>query len=174
MIFKRRFLGMPLNRRANRRWLVAVWWLAVALLFGLAAFLLRAQRGWPYSILSGYIHFFAFLAINSLGSFVWVSRPDPKKFSGGIRTLFDAAWRAEMKKNPATDEREERQRDKATRAAYEFLIFGLMLFIPIYYFGLMPGSRVFRELLLWFIFFAILNLPNAVYLWNEPDMEEPQ
>jgi hypothetical protein len=37
----------------------------------------------------------------------------------------------------------------------------------------MPRARVYRELLLWFTFFAILNLPNAVYLWTEPDMEEP-
>jgi hypothetical protein len=172
MIYKQSFLGMSLNRRVNRRWLVAGWWLAVALLFGLAAFLLNVHGGWPKSVLFGYICFFAFLAINSLGRFVWVPRPDPKKFSEGIRTLFDAALRAEMKKNPAPDEREERGWDKATRKAYGFLVLAFLLFLSVYYFGLKSHLRVFRELLLWFIFFVILNLPTAVYLWNEPDMEE--
>jgi hypothetical protein len=174
MIYKRSFLGIPLSRRANRRWVVAGWWIAVAILFGLAAYFLNAHGGWPHSVLFGYIVFFAFLAINSLGRFMWVPRPDPKKFSVGIRTLFDAALRAEMKKNPAPDEREARQWEKSTRAAYGFLILGCLLFLAIHYFGWMPRSRVFRELLLWFIFFVILNLPIAIYLWTEPDMEEPQ
>ncbi|MGA2851299.1 MAG: hypothetical protein ABSE46_20035 [Terracidiphilus sp.] len=173
MIYRRSFLGIPLNRQVNRRWLVAGWWLAVALLFGLAAFMLDAHGGWPHSILFGYIFFFAFLAINSLGWFVWVPRPDAEKFSAGIRTLFDAALRAEMKKNPATDEREERRWDQSTRSAYGFLILGCLVFLAVHSFGWMPHTGVYRELLMWFVFFVILNLPNAVYLWTEPDMEGP-
>jgi len=173
MIYRRSFLGIALSCRANRRWLVAAWWLGVAILFGLAGYLLNVHGGWPRSILFGYIFFFTFFAINSLGWFVWVPRPDPDKFSAGIRTLFDAALRAEMKKNPVTDEREERQWEKSTRTAYGFLVLGCLLFLAIHYFGWMPRARVYRELLLSFTFFAILNLPNAVYLWTEPDMEEP-
>lgn len=174
MIYRQSFLGIRLNRRVHRRWLVTGWWLAVALLFALAAFLLNTHGGWPQSFLFGYIFFFAFFAMNSLGWFVWVPRPDPAKFSAGIRTLFDAAFRAELKRNPATDEREERQLGKSTRVAYGFLVLGCLLFLSIHYFGWMPRSRVSRELLIWFVFFVILNLPNAVYLWSEPDMEEPQ
>ncbi|MGA2217163.1 MAG: hypothetical protein ABSG51_03705 [Terracidiphilus sp.] len=165
---------MSLSPRINRRLLVTSWWLSVALFFGVAAYLLKDQRSWPNSVLTGYINLFALLAINSLGMFVWAPRPDPKKFSAGIRTLFDAALRAEMKRNPPADEREERQRDKATRRAYEVLILAFLVFLFLHFYGLMPRARVFRDLLAWFVFFAILNLPNAVYLWNEPDMEEPQ
>ena len=172
MNYRRSFLGIRLSRRANRRWLVAGWWLAVALLFGVAALLLKAHGGWPHSVLFGYICFFAFFAMNSLGRFVWVPRPDPKKISAGIRTLFDVAFRAELKRNPATDEREERQWGKATRVAYGFLILGCVVVLASHYLGWMPRSRVSRELLIWFAVFVILNLPNAVYLWTEPDMEE--
>jgi hypothetical protein len=172
MIYRRSFLGLSLHRRVNRRWLVAGWWLAVALLFGLAAFLLRAQRKWPNPVVLGYIGVPAFLAINSLGRFMWVPRPDPKKFSAGIRTLFDASLRAEMRKNPGPDEREEHQWDKANRRAYGLLILAFLLSLFLHYYGFLPRVRIFRELLLWFVFFAVLNLPNAVYLWTEPDMEE--
>jgi hypothetical protein len=172
MIYQRSFLGMSLNRRMNRRRIVAGWWLAVALLFVLAALFQKTQRGLPHSVLLNFVYFFAFLAINSLGRFVWVPRPDPKKFSAGIRTLFDTALHREMKKNPASDEREERRWDKVSRRAYEIVVLAFLLLLGLHYYGLMPRSRGTRELLLWFVFFAVLQLPNAIFLWTEPDLEE--
>ena len=174
MIYKRNFLGISLASRSNRRWIIAGWWLVVLILFSLTAFALKAHPQWLDSILFYFGCAIAFFAINSLGSLVWRRRPDPNKLSAGVRTLFDAAFRAEEKKNPMPDERERHQWEKAAYRAYSILVLAALLFLILHYFHFVPQSHVLRELIIWFAYFIILNLPQAIYLWTEPDMEEAQ
>ena len=150
--------------RARRRWLVALFYATVAA-FGFAPFSAHpnALTLW---IVSGLSAPFAILFI----VFAWIAG-DPR-----IRG----------------DERETHRRDHAHYVAYRMLLY-CFLAVFFCYFVAIPIARSFLgsnasvlflrvvlsgSLRQHFLFIAILflfgSLPQAVLLWTEPDMEQPQ
>lgn len=171
MIYKRSFFGLSVAPRKHRRLIVSAWWLLVLIVFAGFALLIKTHPRWFGSILFGYGFFFAFMAINSLGRWIWVPAQDQRKVAAGIRTLFDQAFQREREKNLAPDERERRQWDQAMRSAYSVLIIASLLLISIHYIDRVPTPLYVREPLIWFGLFSLLNLPQSIYLWTEPDLE---
>lgn len=148
--------------RARRRWLVALFYIFLALL-GFLPFSIRpnALTVW---VVSGYGIFFAAIFIVFTG------------IAG------DPYYRG--------DEREAHRRDHAHFLAYRILLFGFLAVffcyfaaIPMARFFLEPNSSsLFPQLVLTgsfkqhFLFAPICiligSLPQAILLWTEPDMEE--
>jgi hypothetical protein len=172
MNYKRSFLGVPLAPKRNRRIIVSLWWLAVIVAFGVSSLLLNTHSNWLKSSLVGWGIFLAFVASNSLGSYVWIARPDPDKLSAGIRTLFDPILREEMRKNPPPDEREKLEWARAFQRAYSVIFILAIGATYLHFLRLLPRPGPLRETLVVLAFWIILNLPNGIYLWTEPDMEE--
>jgi len=171
MNYKRSFLGLRLAQRGNRRLIVGGWWLATLALLIASALCLRAHPDWRRSVLFGYAIAALLVAASSLTRWLWTPRPNPEKVSAGVRTLFDPAWRKAMRENPPVDEREKREWIKAKSYAYDMLVLTALLALLLHYGGLGPAKPWLREPLLWFMVFIVLNLPQSVYLWSEPDME---
>lgn len=148
--------------QARRRWLVAFFYVVVAAL-GFAPFSsqVNALTGW---IVIGCVLLFAALFL----VFSWIAG-DPR-----IRG----------------DEREMHRRDHAHYLAYRILLYGLLAVFICYFVAipavhylqgsnsrflpvLLRGSlrQVFFLIAVWAVFGS---LPQAVLLWTEPDMEQPQ
>jgi hypothetical protein len=172
MIYKREFLGIPIAPRRNRRWLVAAYWLVISSLTCGAIALLKAhpQRSTGINILFTYA--FMFGAIG-LGRMVWDTSFTPENVSAGIRTLFDSALQGRRTRNPPRDEREQRQWDKAHTTAYALLSLIVILAFPLQLWKFLPEVGQLREPLIWFLILVIINLPQSILLWTEPDMETP-
>jgi hypothetical protein len=171
MNYKHSFLGISLAPRRNRRCVVFFWWLMVFAGFESLSLIFQTHPRWLHSVVAWWALLLAFLLANSLGSFVWVAQPNPDKFAAGIRTLFDPSFRDEQRKNPAPDEREQLGWALASRRAYGFLVVAAMFLLCLYYTGWGPKPGVFRDALVIFAFWIVFNLPVAIYLWTEPDME---
>jgi hypothetical protein len=174
MIYKRRFLGIPIGRRSNRRWLITAYWVIAIAIASLSVGVLQAHPKWSEGSRILFTYACIFCGYTAIGRLVWDSSLDPQKVSGGIRTLFDSALKDSRKRSPPMDERERHERDKAYRSAYGYLgLIAFLLFI-FYAYGLIPRTAQTRAPLLWFVLLLYLNLPESMLIWNEPDMEEPQ
>jgi hypothetical protein len=158
-------LRIHFESRARRRWFVALFYAVVAGL-GFAPFSAHPNTLSVW-IVGGYgVVFAAFLIV-----FTWIAG-DPR-----IRG----------------DEREMHRRDHAHYVAYRILLYGYLALFS-YYFVAIPAARylweshpstLFLRVVLSgsslgqvFLFIAasllFSSLPQAVLLWTEPDMEEPQ
>lgn len=84
------------------------------------------------------------------------------------------------------DERETRRREHSVSRAYPYVGFGIMAALFAGSFGVTnpatsPMSQALRDflvqlafILLMATFFLYVTLPQAILLWTEPDMEEPE
>jgi hypothetical protein len=172
MIYKRGFLGIPIAPRRNRRWLVAAYWLVIVSFTCGAFALLKAhpQRSTGINILFTYAFMFAAIG---LGRMVWDTSFTPQNASAGIRTLFDSALEGRRTKAAPRDEREQRQWDKAHTTAYALLSLVVILAFPLQLWKYLPDPGQLREPLILLVTLVIINLPQSVLLWTEPDMETP-
>jgi hypothetical protein len=159
MIYRQSLLGIPLAQRRNRRWIVAFYWAMVASLTGVLMATLKAHPHWPGAVWFIFVWVSGFIGVNSVGHGMWEPRPDGKRISGGIRTLFDPAYRTAMRRNPPLDERERRQRDEAFRSAYSFLVLLAIAGLAAHASGALPRTAYFREPVWWLMVILILNLP---------------
>lgn len=170
MIYKRSFLGIPIARRSNRRWLIVGYWTVVLALTLSAVALLSEHRrsSAGLQVLCTYVFIFA---ATGLGRMVWETSftPDP-----GIRTLFDSALREQRRKNPPMDERQRREWERAHATAYALLSLAAIFALPLQPWRLLPQASELRVPLILFVVLAIVNLPQSILLWNEPDMETPE
>ena len=84
--------------------------------------------------------------------------------------LHPVAWPARRR----IDQRHRKTRGEWTKAkslAYDALILAALLALLFRCCGLVPAEPWLRESLLWFAIFFLLNLPQSVYVWREPEME---
>jgi hydrogenase/urease accessory protein HupE len=153
-----RFLGMDMARQSNRRWLVAVTYVAL-LAFGATLWTLGGHRGEP-------IAFTLLLLVTSLfvnqivfgGYGCWgLIRPFNTHGPLGSHT----SWH--------NDERDLRRRDRMHFYAYRIVV---SLIVLGYFLGRDPFQhpQVGNALLVGALIFG-LTLPQALLLWIEPDME---
>ena len=177
MDLKKDFLGIRLDRRRNRRWLVAGYWGIAILAAVLFMILAKAHPSFVYLFRFVILFFLLFVNLPYLGLGIrrlfWEMSEKPEAKSAETRTLFDSASRGEKRKYPPMDEREKDRLGFACQISYGIvcaLIF-VALFMHIY--GTVPRATHIREPLIWLTAFLIFNLPYSVLLWTEPDMEAP-
>jgi hypothetical protein len=178
MNYKRNLLGIPLQRRRNRRWLVTAYWMICLCVTGFFMALLKMHPNWVYfirAIITFFIIFvrFPYLKLGISGWF-WESPDRIGDGSKGIRTLFDSASSEEKRKYPPLDERERNQWGKAYQISYEIIYLLVLIALITHVYGYIPRSVYLREPLLWLFAVLILSLPQTILLCTEPDMEEPQ
>lgn len=171
MMCRRSFLGLPLARRSNRRRIVLGWWLVTLALLTASALALRAHPEWTHSWLSGYCFAILLVLASSMTRWMWAPQPDPRKVSAGVRTLFDTSWRRAQRESPPCDERELVEWSRAKSIAYDAFVLAAVLALPLRSGSLILARPWLRESLIWFAIFFILNLPQSIYLWSEPDVE---
>jgi hypothetical protein len=175
MNYKKSFLGIPLQRRHNRRWLVATYWTFALCVTGFFMVILKMHPNWVYFIRAVVIFFIIFVKLPyfNLGIYGWFwESPDSiGDGSNGIRTLFDSASSEEKRKYPPLDERERNQWGKAYRISYEIIYLLVFIALITHVYGYIPRSVHVREPLLWLFAVMILSLPQTILLCTEPDME---
>jgi hypothetical protein len=153
-----RFLGMDMARRSNRRWLVAVTYVALVA-FGAALWTLGGNRGEA-------IAFTLLLLVTSL--FV-----NQIVFGGygcwGLIRPFNTNAPLGSHTSRYNDERDLRRRDRMHFYAYRIVV---SLIVLGYFLGRDPFQhpQVGNALLVGALILG-LTLPQALLLWIEPDME---
>ena len=178
MNYKRSFLGIPLLRRRNRRWLVAVYWGIILLVAVLFAALLKVNPKSVYFVRLVIIWICIFIKTPylhvGLGSWFW-EYPErlPNEFDR-LRTLFDTASREEQKKYPPSDELEQKQWSKAYQNSYGMICLMVLIAFTAHIYGSIPNAVYVREPLFLLMAVVIFNLPQTFLLCVVPDMEEPQ
>lgn len=187
MINKSVYLGIPLHRRRNRRWLVVGYWAAALVFFASTSGLFQDARRegsqfWPW-LLFGFV--FSLLAMFLGGSGVggpipgWDGTSTELPYWSPLAVACRAIRRMTGQSQPDPqstpfDERDLWLRNAAYYEAYKLLqqlvipIAGglLMAFVTVwsrYKFAAIP---VFLLLIL-----VTYNLPQSLILWFEPDMD---
>ncbi len=174
MIYKQSFLGIPIAPRSNRRWLVVAYWAIAFSVTTLAMQILYSHPQSPTGPRVIIVYLFIFGA-SGLSRIVWDTSFTVKNVSAGIRTLFDSALVGKRTANPPRDERERNDWNKAHITAYAWLSLAAIFALPVQLWHyLLPDSKQVREPLIWLLLLVILNLPQSILLWNEPDMEDAQ
>jgi hypothetical protein len=153
-----RLLGIDMARRSNRRWLVAVTYVAL-LAFGAILWTLGGNRGeaWAFT----YLLLATSLFVNQIvfgGYGCWgLIRPFSARTPLGVHTPRH------------NDERDLRRRDRMHFYAYRIVV---SLILIGYFLGrdLFRHPQVANALLVGGLMVG-LTLPQALLLWIEPDME---
>jgi hypothetical protein len=181
--------GYKLNMRSRgrRRALVILVYLLLSAMLG-------ASPRWAPSILGSALWFVLLVAlINRMIFGGQTARGLVRPFSSGIRPLWfrddpprDSSidrwfWRrSPSRKDLQTDERDDRRRDRAHFLAYRILAFLTMLVWALFasvrlgpLFGTKGLSFDFALMVAVGVAMLALTLPQAILLWTEPDMEEP-
>jgi hypothetical protein len=179
MMYKRSFLGIPIARRSNRRWLVVAYWTFAISLAMAAIASLKAHPQWnesphfAFTFILTYTFIFGSAALRRM---VLDTSFAPEQASGGIRTLFDSALRGKkIKDQRKNDERDQREWDRAHTKAYALLsLFAIFALLPLQFWQLIPSNSQFRQPMILFLLLVVLNLPQSILFWNEPDMEEAE
>ncbi|MGA3045744.1 MAG: hypothetical protein ABSD67_03935 [Terracidiphilus sp.] len=182
MNFKPDLMGIPLDRRRNRLWLVAAYWLIVVLVAILLMALFKTYPSSHFPIL--FVIFYVSLLSDtphlsiSIGRCFYESPDRLDKQTWGIRTLFDSASREENRKYPPLDERERSRLRNALEVSYGIVCLIVLLAFVAHEFGKIPHVAYIRETLFWLTPFVVFNLPKTILIYTEkdvePDMEEPQ
>jgi hypothetical protein len=182
MINQRKFLGISLARRRNRRWLLVAYWAAILVLVGIGSSLIEKYG----NAASPFFLFFFILAVDLAGvlggegkngivrQFQGRTAKDQRSIDYSFMTQEDIAALKEREKQVRLDERDENLRNAVHYKAYAFLRGGAYLVFPALYllnFPRFSNLAFVRGPLLWILLIVLLSLPQSILLWTEPDME---
>ncbi len=175
--------------RARRRWLVALVYIGMAVIMagcwffdhwqGLSVILLYCTASLANSVFFGGIGFGGLIRPFNDKSRPFIHNPPAVRLlRWGLRPV--PKFNVEDNRN---DERELHRRDHAHYGAYRALIAGISMLWLVAIWALLSPRRLdwgpmSANLVLFgavmVILMAALTLPQAIILWTEPDMEEPQ
>jgi hypothetical protein len=182
MIGRQQWMGISVASRRNRRWIVAMYWLMVALAFGLLAWY-GYWSGKPLSRRNPVWFYYAALTLTGiLGGrernglvrlFPKQRKQKPEDYS--FMTQEDIAAKKAQLKSSEWDEREAGALQHYQSKAYSLLtLIALPALFVLFALDVPEAARYafLREPLLWFLLVVLWSLPQTLILWNEPDMEE--
>jgi energy-coupling factor transporter transmembrane protein EcfT len=157
MLANRRVLGISMNPRRNRRWLVLIIYFFLAMLFTL---LVRNQVSWIAMVL------FVMLFANGIffGTMFW------GRIRGGLLKSYGS---------DPEDEREIAARNHAYYRAYTWLplLFALIAigpgWLPMHFQNSMSPTQLLSLIraFVWTAYALVMILPQTILLWSEPDIE---
>lgn len=162
------FAGIPMGSQRNRRALVIVTYLMLAI----ASVLLGVARGAKFQPIWIWILAFSGVSRGIFGSLVPQETLPPKRPEEPIDLGLVASG---PRPEPPPDEREVWERNKAHFVAFRVVaVYSLFFFIAI---ALIQNQTSFVELWTLQVFAAILSvlvltLPQAILLWSHPDLVE--
>jgi hypothetical protein len=181
-----RLFGFSVARRGTRRFLVVLYWVAIAA-FAIA-FLLDQMRhtldvfgiiiamqlliNLP-SLLGGVRAGGAVKPYRGVRFAPLLDRDDLQTVFSGARPVIGSATASDL----ALDERETRLRDRVHFIAYTLMRwFTLAVFAGFALLAMLRPDWIRQAGLFSFILLALVlwSLPQTLILWNEPDMEEPR
>ena len=192
MINRRSYLGIPMARRRNRRWLVAGYWASVVAILGFASAAIH-QTGFSISPKNWWMPFLIGLLIGTSLVFLGGSAQigPVADFDGDttppsrwilvemvdtlIRRLTDN--HSENRVDSAMDERDVRLRNAAHFEAYRLLRSALIPLgiAAVFVFQFVLKGYAFLSIPIYcLLILLIYNLPQTLILWWEPDIEELQ
>ena len=168
MLVNRRILGISLNSRRNRRWLVVLIYVFLGILF------IVGSLEHVGIFMEFWFFIYPALIINTLifGNFIFWK----KRYGGLLKPFTPDPERP-------NDERELAARDSAHYRAYKALTFFIFLMVILcielpagYRKGLSPTELLFFVRMSGYGLYSIaITLPQAILLWREPDIEsEPE
>jgi hypothetical protein len=186
MISRRIWFGIPLGRRSNRRWLVAGYWaVSVAVLGSLwspAMNLLMMHGFWP-PLLIGLTYGSLAVFLGGTSGIGPVSSFDGdfsswSKWSlvGALDTIICKVRGAEPDTSESLlDERDIRLRNAAHYEAYRIvmrIILPLGVALGFAFATIWSRYKLFAVPVFGVAFLVLLNLPQTLILWWEPDVDE--
>jgi hypothetical protein len=162
MLANRTIMGISMNRRHNRRWLVMAMYLLLAVLFATVVY----RHDWLL-----FLFFPVVLVVNPLlfGEFLFWG----KKYGGLVKPFHSD-------REQPNDERELAARDRAHYRAYGWVLISFFLILliggdwfperPRY--NMSPAQFLYLiQSLVWGAWTLAMTLPQAILLWTEPDIE---
>ena len=163
MLANRTIMGISMNRRRNRRWLVTAMYLLIAVLFAVGV---RNHASSSFFVL----FFLVIVIINPLlfGEFFFWG----KKYGGLLKPF-------QNNRELPNDERELAARDRAHYRAYGWILISLFLILWIDDWlpmaarsNMSPAQLLYlTRSLAWGAWVLAMTLPQAILLWTEPDIE---
>jgi hypothetical protein len=166
MIKKATYLGIPIRRRKNRRWLVVSYWIVVLVFL--------ASLHWNPAMQS--------LLLGRFPSHGWagpVATILTSVLFGYLTTCLGGVFERGMLSewDGPLDERDIRVRNAAHFEAYRIfrmIIFPFALILAVVFGTVWSHYQKLAAPLLLLLWCLVFSLPQSLILWFEPDMEEPQ
>jgi hypothetical protein len=182
MIGRQRWMGIPLARRRNRRGCVALYWLMVASVCTLLAWI-GSKNGnplvfdnptWFYAAAVALTGILGGLGRNGLIRLFPRARQVPDDYS--FMTSEDIAAKKKQLKTDQWDERETTALQRYQSRAYSIVRLGSYPALCALIVLDLPATAKYtfpREPLLWLLLVVLWSLPQTLILWTESDMESP-